>query len=832
MFGTFGLSALISADEHINLIDKNIIQAIPYATVHEFDTSYGAISIKKGSGDIVEVSYTDESSNSQTKQVPEGETIKLFTSTSPSEHFVEIVPTGITQGLNIELSNVDIALNATGPTDPTAAIYITGTGDVNFQISGVNNLSNDYIFGVLGGTGLSTRFSAEAGVNVAISGSGELNARGYDTGIYIKSGSLTISGDVQINAESDNPTINFGHGIYLENNATAQIDGGKIYCKGKDAGFSTAGDLTITGGEIEAVSDVQEGISLLGSLHIFGGTITANANTGFSDISSSTIVINGGSIKGELSSVPENSKGETVYLNTLTLEDTPPKTLISSGSIGGVPCTAASESATGEIYGINDVKTDADGKLYFYLTPTVSPNKELVSLIDENSIRYQNRYERGIDNLSAKTLYKDKVLKFEYKNASGAIVNQNISVGYSDVFDGTIPTATAPTGYSFTDWFTSGSAGSLFDFTQSMTSNKTAYAQYAPIPIVLPVTVFPNGTRGQFYSHSVISATGGVPNLNYTVSGLPTGLIFNPATMEIRGVPATTGTFNFNLIVTDNIGQTKSVTLSISVVAPSGGGNSGSGNSGGSDNSGSGNSDSGNSGSGNGTNSGGGGSPSGSVAISKKPNDSENQENKNDSKRYVHAYMRGYPDGTFKPNENMTRAEAAALFARINKNFNENKNYMIFLPPDVDRTEWYANYLGFCLQKGFLTGYKDGTFRPSAYITRAEFSAAINKGFDFSTNENFQVILNDIEGHWAEEDIRELTKKGIVNGYPNGNFESDKHITRAEVTVIINKVLDRAPISKNFDEIIRKEDAILFSDVHKGHWAFYNIFEASNDHEH
>lgn len=189
------------------------------------------------------------------------------------------------------------------------------------------------------------------------------------------------------------------------------------------------------------------------------------------------------------------------------------------------------------------------------------------------------------------------------------------------------------------------------------------------------------------------------------------------------------------------------------------------------------------------------------------------------------AYMSGYPDGTFMPNGNMTRAEAAAILTRL-----LNLPVADINAPNFTDTPsgWYNAYINAIVKAGYMSGYPDGSFKPNAKITRAEFAQLIkNIG-----NENTTVApFEDIKGHWAEDAINKAFGNGYITGYPDGTFKPDGNITRAEATVICNKMFDRkVDIIGQLTDLSNVGSIKLFKDVDSSHWAYFEIMEATNDH--
>lgn len=129
------------------------------------------------------------------------------------------------------------------------------------------------------------------------------------------------------------------------------------------------------------------------------------------------------------------------------------------------------------------------------------------------------------------------------------------------------------------------------------------------------------------------------------------------------------------------------------------------------------------------------------------------------------AYMSGYLDGTFKPNQNITRAEVAVMFSRLIDEDFDSDNYETTSFLDVAEDEWYSDRIGYIESLGIINGYPDSTFRPNAPITRAEF-ATIAANFD-DLKETGGVYFSDLPaGHWAKNFVEMAYNRGWISGYP------------------------------------------------------------------
>ena len=198
------------------------------------------------------------------------------------------------------------------------------------------------------------------------------------------------------------------------------------------------------------------------------------------------------------------------------------------------------------------------------------------------------------------------------------------------------------------------------------------------------------------------------------------------------------------------------------------------------------------------------------------------------------AYVVGYEDGEFKPENNMTRAEAAAIFAR---NIAERKGENITSKKpsfkDVSSNLWYSDYITYLEKYDIIEGYDDSTFKPEENITRAEFvtmCARFYNLFDKTTDGKSNKFTDVESSHWAYSFINSATAMDWINGYSDGSFRPDNNITRAEVVAIVNRVTDRKAdteyVNKNLTNLNRFDDL-----TDTGYWAYYPIIEAANTHK-
>ena len=190
------------------------------------------------------------------------------------------------------------------------------------------------------------------------------------------------------------------------------------------------------------------------------------------------------------------------------------------------------------------------------------------------------------------------------------------------------------------------------------------------------------------------------------------------------------------------------------------------------------------------------------------------------------AYIIGYPDGSVQPNGQITRAEATTIFFRLlteesrSANLTKTNRYS-----DVAATSWYNTAVSTLSSMGIITGYPDGTFRPNAAITRAEF-AAIAARFD-NDGDKTAAKFSDIANHWAKDEISIAYNNGWINGYPDGTFGPQRDITRAETMTLVNRVLNRQP--ETADDLLPNM-TVWTDNANPKAWYYLAVQEATNSH--
>ncbi|NIK66836.1 S-layer homology domain-containing protein [Paenibacillus sp. BK720] len=185
------------------------------------------------------------------------------------------------------------------------------------------------------------------------------------------------------------------------------------------------------------------------------------------------------------------------------------------------------------------------------------------------------------------------------------------------------------------------------------------------------------------------------------------------------------------------------------------------------------------------------------------------------------AYMTGYSDGTFRPNQSVTRAEMSTMLYRLLSGTLPGKGSVTAFA-DVSNNFWASEAIRWGQQVGILNGYPDHSFKPNATITRAEMSAIIAKWLQLDPGAA-NPAFRDVKGHWASAHIAAAAKLGYMTGYSDGTFRPDQPLTRAEAVVILNRILGRGPLTG--------VTTPTWKDVPASFWAFGAIEEASRSHD-
>lgn len=182
--------------------------------------------------------------------------------------------------------------------------------------------------------------------------------------------------------------------------------------------------------------------------------------------------------------------------------------------------------------------------------------------------------------------------------------------------------------------------------------------------------------------------------------------------------------------------------------------------------------------------------------------------------------MNGISKDKFSPNGSLTRAQAAMIISRIDLGKDPVGEFSSF--SDVDQEMWYADAVGYMEKNNYISGYKDGTFKPNKKISRAEFAALVSRYLNLGVPGD--ISFRDVKTtDWYYNPIAQMVSGGYMNGKSKNKFDPDKAITRAEALSVLVKVANRTPDT----EFLDKYSVNPFKDVNKNHWAYYQILEGT-----
>ena len=191
------------------------------------------------------------------------------------------------------------------------------------------------------------------------------------------------------------------------------------------------------------------------------------------------------------------------------------------------------------------------------------------------------------------------------------------------------------------------------------------------------------------------------------------------------------------------------------------------------------------------------------------------------------AYILGYEGNTFRPDANMTRAEACTIFARLLLGVQTIPDGYTTRFTDVKKGDWFYNAVAFLDESGFFYRNESTTYKPNEPITRAEFVELANLASTLVASST--VSFSDVpENHFYYESIMAAAASGLVNGYEDATFRPDKTITRAEVVTVINRLLGLNVSERTIDETRLENEFVDISD----HWGRLNVLMASNSNVH
>ena len=147
-------------------------------------------------------------------------------------------------------------------------------------------------------------------------------------------------------------------------------------------------------------------------------------------------------------------------------------------------------------------------------------------------------------------------------------------------------------------------------------------------------------------------------------------------------------------------------------------------------------------------------------------------------------YVSGYPDGTFKPMQSVTRAEFASMIAKAMGYDSDPDAGSAY--PDVADDHWAKAAINFCAQNDIINGYDDGTFQPNKAITRQEAASILRNAFKLTESSSETFPDDSAISNWAKESVYIVKASGLMKGDAGtGNFRPTDTIIRAEAASIL-----------------------------------------------
>ena len=194
-----------------------------------------------------------------------------------------------------------------------------------------------------------------------------------------------------------------------------------------------------------------------------------------------------------------------------------------------------------------------------------------------------------------------------------------------------------------------------------------------------------------------------------------------------------------------------------------------------------------------------------------------------------YSYIIGYSDGTLQPYGTITRGEVATIFFRLLTDDTREEYWsQVNDYTDCSSDLWCNNAISTLTNMGIIDGFSDGTFRPYAKITRAQF-AKIAVGFFETTREDYQGYFTDVDiDAWYTEYVEAAARVGLIEGFNDGTFRPNTNITRAQACVIVNRALGRSP---DEDRLLDEDEMITWPDNNPEDWFYADMQEATNSHD-
>ena len=178
-------------------------------------------------------------------------------------------------------------------------------------------------------------------------------------------------------------------------------------------------------------------------------------------------------------------------------------------------------------------------------------------------------------------------------------------------------------------------------------------------------------------------------------------------------------------------------------------------------------------------------------------------------KMYEAGYIKGYEDGTFKPNGNITRAELTRVFNQV-FGYKADEEKLKSVKNFADNNEndaWYYNDVRIAQSNGYISGFGDNTFRPKDNFTRQQTCVVLAQAAKLPTEVKDDIKINDEVAQWAESYVKRAISAGAFSLEKNDTFRATDNITRGEVCLALAKYIGTNN-SENTTEVTTKTEVV------------------------
>ncbi len=179
-------------------------------------------------------------------------------------------------------------------------------------------------------------------------------------------------------------------------------------------------------------------------------------------------------------------------------------------------------------------------------------------------------------------------------------------------------------------------------------------------------------------------------------------------------------------------------------------------------------------------------------------------------------FISGYKDGSFLPEKPITRAEFIHL---LNQTITSPEGSSVSFN-DVSEKDWFYKDVAAAVNKGYTKGFENNTFRPNDYITRGQAAVFVANANGYTLNPSAAEKLKDYAKipTWAAGSVGAMLDAGLMSGYPDGSFQVNRVMTRAEAVSTLDRVMNAAIILETDENQVEKEDAVTVSGVSNIHF--------------